>query len=260
MADELPTSLDTLIEGYRWRRDTIGESGATIHRLTARNRPTLFLKQGEGMVARDIVDEYVRLAWLESRCQVPSVRHFTAVDDSAWLLSTALPGRAAYAWLQDNPGNHAAAVASMAVFLRRLHTLPPEHCPFNATLSVRMAAARANIDAGRVPLDDFDPARAGWSAEQVWARVQALAPLTGDSVVTHGDFSLDNIFLDEDGAVLGCIDVGRVGLADRYQDLAILAACLDEFDSQLGSVLFGSYGIDPDPDRIELHLCLDELF
>ena len=43
-------------------------------------------------------------------------------------------------------------------------------------------------------------------------------------VISHSD----NLIFDE-GKLIGCIDVGRVGIADRYQDLAILWNCLGEF-------------------------------
>lgn len=260
MKRRLPISLESLVEGYKWRRDTIGESGAMIHRLKARDRPGLYLKQGKHRVASDIVDEFARLVWLAPRCPVPKVRHFGVAEDAAWLLTDAVPGVAAYRWLSDNPERREAAVAGMAGFVRTLHALPAEDCPFDASLSVRMAAARRNIDAGIVDCEDFDDARAGWSAEQVWERLVELAPATGTSVVTHGDFSLDNIFLDDAGGVVGIIDVGRAGLADPYQDLAILSSCLGEIDPALPGLLFDAYGTQADTVRIELHLCLDELF
>lgn len=79
-------------------------------------------------------------------------------------------------------------------------------------------------------------------------------------MVTHGDFSLDNILI-VGGAVVGCIDLGRVGIADRYQDLAILANCLAEFDPVLERRMFTRYGLpEPDDAKLRLHLLLDELF
>lgn len=260
MSRVMPPALDALIEGLRWRRDKIGESGATIHRLAAPGRSTLYLKHGQGRIAADIIDEFARLAWLRAHIRVPQVRYFAASGDAAWLLTEEMPGQPAYRWLCDHPGERGVAVASMARFLRRLHAIPADACPFNAALAYRLTAARANIAAGLVETEDFDDARAGCSAEQVLARVEALAPRVEAPVVTHGDFSLDNIFLDEGGEVVGCIDVGRVGLADRYQDLAILSSCLDEFDAALSDRLFAAYGVARDADRIELHLCLDELF
>jgi aminoglycoside 3'-phosphotransferase-1 len=64
-----------------------------------------------------------------------------------------------------------------------------------------------------------------------------------------------------DGAVVGCIDAGRVGIADRYQDLAILWSCLGEFDPRLQDRLLERYGIaDRDQAKMQFHLMLDELF
>ena len=87
-----------------------------------------------------------------------------------------------------------------------------------------------------------------------------MLPLEFDRVFTHGDFTLDNLLI-EGGAVVGCIDVGRAGVADRYQDLALLWNCLGEFGLDLQARLFAQYGIDrPDPRRMGFHLLLDELF
>lgn len=256
----LPHGWAERLAAYRARRDTIGESGSVIYRLDSPGRPSLFLKQGAGTVADDIADEYARLRWLQGRLPVPRLVAYADETGSAWLLSEALSGTPAYAWLGAETARRGAAIVGFARFLRRLHALPIATCPFNAALPLRLAAARCNIDAGRVAEDEFDYARAGWTAERVWDRLHALLPVGADPVVTHGDFSLDNIFLDAAGEVIGVIDVGRLGTADRYQDLAILLNCLDEFDPALGRLLFEAYGEPPDPRRIELHLLLDELF
>ena len=90
--------------------------------------------------------------------------------------------------------------------------------------------------------------------------MQALLPLDPDPVVTHGDYSLDNLLL-RDGQVVGCIDASRVGVADRYQDLAIMWNCLGEFGAPLQERFMRSYGIaDIDQGKLTLHLLLDELF
>ncbi|MGT3382117.1 phosphotransferase, partial [Escherichia coli] len=69
-----------------------------------------------------------------------------------------------------------------------------------------------------------------------------------------------NLIFDE-GKLIGCIDVGRVGIADRYQDLAILWNCLGEFSPSLQKRLFQKYGIDnPDMNKLQFHLMLDEFF
>lgn len=257
----VPAGLADAVRGYRWARDGVGESGGAVYRLTGQaGAPDLFLKQGEGAVADDIVAEMVRLRWLGAYLPVPDLVGFAAMPEAAWLLTTALPGETAWQLLDRVPAQRGATVDALARFLRRLHAIPVAACPFDAGHRYRMHEARARIDAGLVDEEDFDDARTGWSAQQVWDALGTYLPPVVDAVVTHGDFSLDNLLM-QDGEVVGCIDLGRVGVADRYQDLAILANCLGEFDAALVARMFAGYGIAvPDPDRMAFHLMLDELF
>lgn len=63
------------------------------------------------------------------------------------------------------------------------------------------------------------------------------------------------------GQEIGCVDAARVGIDDRYQNLAILWNSLGEFGPALQDQLFEQYGIaDPDRRKLEFHLMLDELF
>lgn len=253
--------LADLTESYRWARDTVGESGGAVYRLyDKQGAPNLYLKHGCGAVADDLVDEFVRLRWLAKHVRVPDVVHFAALPGEAWLLMTALPGVTAYQILEAYPDQRFAVSDMLAEFLKRMHNIPIEDCCFANDHSRRMAKARERIDAGLVDEDDFDEAREGWTAEQVWQELQELLPLTSDAVVTHGDFSLDNLLV-EGGRVVGCIDTGRVGIADRYQDIAIMWNCLEEFGPAVQQRFLTSYGIaSPDPARLKFHLLLDELF
>ena len=257
----LPPGLADALSGYRWARDTVGESGGTIYRLSGHaDAPDLYLKHGAGAVADDVIAEMVRLRWLRDFVAVPAVRNFLLTDDAAWLITTALPGRTAWQWLDADPAAGPMVVDALADFLLRLHAIPVDACPFDSGQTVRRRLAWARIDAGLVDTDDFGDAHEGWSARQVGTAMDAMLPLPFDRVVTHGDYSLDNLLIDN-GVVTGCIDVGRVGVADRYQDLAILHDCLGEFDEALQWRLFDRYGVAaPDADRLRFHLLLDELF
>lgn len=256
----MPAGLAAHVAGCRWHRDLVGESGGTVHRLSRDGTGDLYLKHGTGPVAGAIADEMARLRWLAPHVPVPRVVHFQIDDAGAWLLGTALPGRTAWQWLDGDPEAAPAIVDAIAAFLRRLHAIPAETCPFAADRALRLADAAARMAAGLVDEADFDDARAGWSARQVWDAMQARPIPDAPPVVTHGDFSLDNILI-ANGIVTGCIDVGRAGRADRYQDLAIAWNGLGGFDPALQRRLFAAYGIpEPDMARIEFHLMLDEFF
>lgn len=260
-SDLCPWHMDADLYGYKWARDNVGQSGATIYRLYGKpDAPELFLKHGKGSVANDVTDEMVRLNWLTEFMPLPTIKHFIRTPDDAWLLTTAIPGKTAFQVLEEYPDSGENIVDALAVFLRRLHSIPVCNCPFNSDRVFRLAQAQSRMNNGLVDASDFDDERNGWPVEQVWKEMHKLLPFSPDSVVTHGDFSLDNLIFDE-GKLIGCIDVGRVGIADRYQDLAILWNCLGEFSPSLQKRLFQKYGIDnPDMNKLQFHLMLDEFF
>jgi aminoglycoside 3'-phosphotransferase-1 len=256
----LPAALRGQVAGLDWHRDTVGESGCAIWALGPRERPSLFLKHAEGCFVADLDAEHARLAWLAGRWPVPEIRGYERGNDEAWLLTGALSGQMAEALFEDDARDRVALSESMGRFLRGLHDLGADDCPFDSGLVARLSAARRNIDLGLVDEDDFDEEREGWSAEQVWRELDALLPIESEPVVTHGDFSLGNVMV-ENGAVVGCLDVGRAGPADRYQDLAILWNCLRGHGEAVTAAMWRGYGIaQPDHARLQVHLLLDELF
>ena len=85
-------------------------------------------------------------------------------------------------------------------------------------------------------------------------------------VVCHGDLCLPNIVLDPRTLdVSGFIDLGRLGLADRYADLSLLLAnaretWTDEKEARAADTAFAErYGITLDHDRLRFYLHLDPL-
>lgn len=260
-APALPPTLSARLHGLQWHRDLVGEAGAKVYRVGGAGTPDLYLKRGSRASHDDVVDEFARLHWLRGTGWVPRVLHFEADAAGAWLLSEALPGKTAYQWLQQAPAQAGRIVQALAGFLRRFHATPIDSCPFDASHPLRLAAAQRRLQAGLVDTGDFADARAGWSADAVWQAMTALLPLASERVLCHGDYSLDNILLDAPDHVVGVIDLGRAGVADPYQDLAILTSCLDEFGPQLAGRFFAAYGIAaPDLRRLQFHQLLDEFF
>lgn len=260
-APAVPASLAARLDGYLWRRDAVGESGGAVYRLYGKaGAPDLYLKHGGADVANEIGAEMVRLRWLAAHLPAPRVEGFVDTGHESWLLMSAMPGKTAWQLMAAQTVLRPAVVDALAGFLRRLHAIAVDACPFTSERGYRLRAARARIDAGQVDEDDFDEERAGWTAEQVWEAMQALLPLAPDRVVTHGDYSLDNLLI-EGGEVVGCIDAGRVGIADRYQDLAIMWNCLAEFGAACQQRFLRTYGVDEvDQEKLAFHLMLDELF
>ena len=262
----VPDALHVLCAGRRWSPITDGESGAHVFRLEAPTGPAYFLKQATcGEQTGTLQAEHDRLQWLASRVQVPPLIGFVRDGATSYLLTDALPGESAYhaleraAALGDTEKVETLA-STLGAWLHTLHQQPIDACPFDARFDVRLVEAKRRVAEGLVDEDDFDAERQGWRAADVVHAIERLLPLPFERVLTHGDFSLDNVFV-EHGQVSGVLDVGRAGVADPYQDLAICWRDLGEFGAPAQSALLHGYGVHTvDTARCTAHLLLDELF
>lgn len=214
--NDLPPGLKNRLSGYRWHRQTIGRSQAGVFRLVAGGRPGLFLKCERSGPFAELADEAARLRWLAGQgVACPDVIALDSHAGHDWLLMSAVAGEDLAAAIDP-----AGIIDIMASALRALHALDIRSCPFDHRLDSRIAAARARMEAGGVDESDFDDERQDWTAAEAFAELLALRPAAEDLVVTHGDACLPNIMAAE-GLFSGFIDCGRLGVADRHQDLAL---------------------------------------
>src|SRR5207237_4248967 len=100
-------------------------------------------------------------------------------------------------------------------------------CPFNETLSVKLARAHEAIRQGAIDPTQFDTRNIGVAPEALYARLAAGVPAQEDCVVVHGDATLSNLIRGDDGEI-GLIDCGSCGKSDRYVDLALLVSEIGE--------------------------------
>ncbi|KJE24352.1 aminoglycoside phosphotransferase [Frankia torreyi] len=193
-----------------------------------------FLKWAPAGSGRDLAAEAVRLAWAAPFTAVPTVLDQGGDGAGSWLLTAGLPGRNAVEarWLAD-PGR---AVRAVGVGLRALHdALPVAGCPFSWSVSDRRAAAAAvaTTPAQRRLVDDLgDP------------------PPPDLLVVCHGDACVPNTLLTDDGTCSGHVDLGALGVADRWADLAVATwSTVWNYGPGWETVLLDAYGVAPDDDR-----------
>ena len=213
----IPDELQPQLRGYTFRLDAVGKSGNSVYVLDAICHPPLIAKVFERVASDAASREAARLSWLRQvGMPAPQALSVTNTATHIWLLTECLPGSNAAISL-DEP---AIKIGLVAEALARLHALPVASCPFDETLSVKLARAAANVRDGVVDELDFDQEHLGLTAQQLFEELKALQPGSEDLVVTHGDASLPNFMLG-DGHFAGFVDCGKLGRSDRYQDLAI---------------------------------------
>ena len=179
----------------------------------------------------DFGGEARRLQWAARYVPVPQVLGFGVDGDSAWLRTRALPGLSAV-----HPRRLATpdvAVAAIGAGLRTLHDrIPVGSCPFDWSAATRLATLTA---AARARVGEPPP-------------VDRL-------VVCHGDACAPNTLIDDEGRCSGHVDLGGLGLADRWADLAVATLSLgwNYPDRVRDADLFAAYGVAPDTPRIDYY-------
>ena len=193
--------------------------------------------------------EAARMIWARAHLPVPAVLDHGSADGVAWLLTSALPGRDATdpVWLAD-PVRTARLLARG---WREFHAAPVGECPFDFRLDAALdLAERRLLEERIVPERDFHEEFAHLSAKEAVRRLQRTRPATETLVVCHGDYCLPNVLI-EDGVVSGYVDLGELGVADRWWDLAVATWSLGwNLGPGHEQRFLAEYGADLDPDRL----------
>lgn len=187
-----------------------------------------FIKWNPYRTGIDLRRERDRMEWLTGRHPAPRVVEFGEDQEAQWLVTEALPGGCAVGdrWRARRP----EAITAIATGLRAIHA---------------------------VPIDDF-PSRL---AKEVWVgrSPEALGPRPpiDDPVLVHGDACAPNTLVNDAGEWVGHVDLGDLGVGDRWADLAIASLSLDwNFGEGHQDEFFAAYGVSPDAERIRYYRAL----
>jgi aminoglycoside phosphotransferase len=254
----LPSELASLLVDCTWERDELGWSEAHVFRLVKPDGTAWYLKTAVGTHAAELHREADVMSWLAGKLPVPRRLLFEKAGEQVFLLMTAVPGVDLTHFNDKSDAAKETAVRLLAQGLRQVHSLPIVDCPLDQRLAVKIETARHHMRAGQVDEANFDSDR---SLAETYELLLATCPTGEDLVFTHGDYCLPNIVV-ADGRVSGFIDLGRAGVSDRYQDLAICWRSTNyNFGPGWGDRFLAAYGVpQPDPDKMVFYRLLDEFF
>jgi aminoglycoside phosphotransferase len=217
-----------------------------------------FIKWTPASSGIDLAREAARLEWARSYITVPRVLGHGAGDAESWLVTSALPGENAVTdrWRADP----ATAVTAIGEGLRAMHeAMPAEACPFSWMAEDQLDDVRRQAGLGHLDPASWHPVHRSLSTEQALDRLADIPPV-GWLVVCHGDACAPNTLITEDGRCSGHVDLGQLGVADRWADLAVATWSVDwNYGPEWEDLLLSAYGVGPDPERTRYYRLLWDL-
>ncbi len=204
-------------------------------------------------------------------------------DRMRWATAHGVPGPVVLDWRTDRAGAEmvtgavrgipadqlgaealAEAWPALVDAVRTLHAMSVVGCPYRRDLDTMLAMARDVVARDAVNPDFLPDEDRGVPGTALLARVERDAGLRrhqerADLVVCHGDLCLPNILVD--GSSVGFVDLGRLGVADRHADLALLLeSARQSFPGMPArSGVEERYPWAVDDERLEFYLRLDPL-
>jgi kanamycin kinase len=248
---ELPERVAELIAGRSYRPVWLSELGSLTFEIHDGQGRT-FLKWAPPDSDLDFAREAERLTWAGEFTLVPTVLEIGGDHSGQWLVTAGLPGENAVT--DQWRAQPRAAVTAIALGLRRLHdTLPVAACPFTWSSADRLAVAR---ERGHLDPAQWHPDHGHLEPGTALALL-AVAPEIDRPVVCHGDACAPNTLVDDEGGFAGHVDLGALGVADRWADLAIGSWSLEwNYGPGWQDLFFDVYGVSPDADRIAYYRLL----
>lgn len=208
-----------------------------------------------------------------SSIKIPKILAYEVKEGTAYTLMTKAQG---VMLCDEYYLTHAKeTIRIMAEALKNLWTIDVSDCPYTTSrLENRLKVARYNVENGLVDMDNveaetFGPNGMFEGAEELILWLEENMP-EEDLVMTHGDMCLPNVFAD-DGKFSSFIDLGKMGPADRWQDVAIAIRSLKHnfegyynggkayYDFKAEEFL-EALGIEMDEAKFKYYILLDELF
>jgi kanamycin kinase len=190
---------------------------------------TEYLKYGPPHSEFDPDAEFERLRWVGAFVTAPRpIDHGVEVDGSLWSRTVGIPATSAVlARWRDHPE---VVVPELGRALRRFHDLVPlDGCRWEYSVDVRLAPTSV------VPPPVADRPEL-------------------DAVVCHGDACNPNFLLDAAGRCVGYVDLGMLGVGDRWADLAPALLSLGwNYGAGWEQAFLEGYGIEQDAAKQEFY-------
>ena len=255
----IPDSIKKYIKDLDYHIDDIGKSNSIVVIYD-----DYILKISR--LSFDILNEERIYNALKDKLPIPKLIESVVTDNRIFLLKEKLKGKMlSDSYYMERPD----LLYSLAIkALKMLWSVDISNLDLQDTYQTAIDFGRDAYNKGlikfenadRIVTDNFN------SFEEVFEYLENNKP-EGDKVLTHGDLCIVNIICDED-KIVGFIDLGLMGISNRYHDIAILFRSIRnnsngmygrKYDGFPDNKLFELLNIPKNDELIKYYLVLDEV-
>lgn len=261
----IPDKINEITGNQTYEKNNVGMSSSEVLIY-----PKYVLKIQKQTLETENESEMV--TWLKNRIPVPEILLYYVENGTAYTLMTKIIGK----MLCDEEylNQPEKLIHLVADGLKMLWNVKIDDCPCNVSrLTERLKSARWNVENKMVDMDNTEPETFGENgfsdAMELLIWLEHNQP-EEDLVLTHGDLCLPNLFVNQN-RISGFIDLGKMGPADRWQDIAIALRSLEhnfagnynggkryfKFEPQM---LLNELDMKINETKKRYYLLLDELF
>jgi aminoglycoside phosphotransferase len=252
----LPHKIAATLENVETAVPVRSRLGNEIWFVSTKDGGDAVLKIGNLDAEDGVREEASRLIWLQQfQLTAPKIIAVETVGKTEFVLMTLLRGEASH--IVGSAVEPEVVIKPFAQYLRQVHSIPVETCPFGPIVSREIEAAILKLRMDQVDRQAFI-ADVGLKPELVLSRLEVMASIVEENTFTHGDYCLPNLMIDVDGSV-GGLDWGLAGISDIHRDfMSAQLTITRNFGKEYVDLFYKHYGIsDVDQSKVEFFWLLD---
>lgn len=252
---ELPNRILNYIENEDLEFDNIGCSDSQVIMFKDK-----VLKIEKSREESDV--EHKMVKWLQNRLPVPTIYESFSYNGYNYLLMSKVEGEML---CSDSILSDVDKLIKLLVKgLKMLWSVSIDGCPSYNDINNKLSLAKIRVDNNLIDMDNVEEdtfGKNGFTSPKDLYKYLVENKPKEELVFSHGDYCLPNIF-SKNNEISGFIDLGRSGVSDKWQDIAL---CVRSLEHNLGSNIykakfFKELGIPCNEEKLKYYILLDELF
>ncbi|MCL2401225.1 MAG: aminoglycoside 3'-phosphotransferase [Oscillospiraceae bacterium] len=233
--------------------NTGGMSGAEVARCETPDG-YFYLKSIDTNTAFGLKQEKDVMLWLSGRLNVPEVIDFGCENGREFLVMSELHG----SHIDDFCNRPEEYVTHLANCIAQVQSVDISNCPFDSSIAARLSTLEYMLDCGfaDIDTDNWEPTTAFKDPNELYHWLCNNKPVE-DFVFSHGDISANFIVNNADYYFY---DLSWAGIADKWLDIAFCVRDIRDRCAEYEHMFFERLNIEPNYEKIEYFILLDEMF